>query len=781
MDDILGNIVPLVHLDGNLNSSGDQQTVYRGYSAYQVALQQGFEGSKDEWLRALVGPQGETGVSISDVRLNDDFTLTVTLDDGTEFTTDPIKGDKGDKGQKGDKGDKGDTGPAGATGPQGPQGQTGPKGDKGNTGEQGPKGDPGEKGQKGDTGQTGATGPQGPQGPQGETGAAFTYDDFTPEQLELLRGPRGQKGQTGQTGPQGLKGDTGQKGEKGDTGSQGPKGDSGPKGDKGQQGIQGQTGKTGAQGQKGETGDSGVYIGTDEPTDENIKVWISNDSSTDSGTVESLVSDVSELKEDLSDYTNTTYADLLMGKTPTASKYINGTTGEASTIADFCTYSLIDVEDLVGKVLYPRSDDSVVYNTAVSIAFYSSENETSEARTGGSGYSQALHNNGIKVPVDTKYMSVCFNSLRATEMYCGLNPDNINTYALNSQVKVNSSQIVNGDANKMANNIRFPAICFEFDDGHANDADIVDIFTAKGVTCAFALISNTTHANHLTYQNQGFEILSHSTDGTGMNDATVEESTIETKLKTSLEALEAEGFVVKGFVTPNTNMNSKFKPLLRKYYQFATTDMLGTYTGEQIPFMSPVNGIYNGFRVSLQTTTLEKQKEAVDKCIENYGCLVFSGHSAELDGSSYLTTTNLNELLTYINTQVSNGKCIIGNPSDVIIPYFATRNDDVSDGWISVTAEEADLDSRFTADRWAMSYNPKLKLFHFAVRLYPNQDITAQIYPLFKQPVPLVLSDLVMSELGRNCFMYDNGLLIEAGTAWTNGTKKRFSAMMRMR
>jgi len=49
-------------------------------------------------LRALVGPQGETGVSISDVRLNSDFTLTVTLDDGTEFTTAPIKGDKGDKG-----------------------------------------------------------------------------------------------------------------------------------------------------------------------------------------------------------------------------------------------------------------------------------------------------------------------------------------------------------------------------------------------------------------------------------------------------------------------------------------------------------------------------------------------------------------------------------------------------------------------------------------------------------------------------------------------------------
>ena len=114
VDDYLsGNISQLDYLSGNLNSRGDEETVYRGYSAYEVALQQGFEGSKDEWLRALVGPQGETGVSISDVRLNDDFTLTVTLDDGTEFTTESIKGDKGDKGQKGDKGDKGDPGEPG--------------------------------------------------------------------------------------------------------------------------------------------------------------------------------------------------------------------------------------------------------------------------------------------------------------------------------------------------------------------------------------------------------------------------------------------------------------------------------------------------------------------------------------------------------------------------------------------------------------------------------------------------------------------------------------------
>lgn len=323
VDDYLsGNISQLDYLSGNLNSRGDEETVYRGYSAYEVALQQGFEGSKDEWLRALVGPQGETGVSISDVRLNDDFTLTVTLDDGTEFTTESIKGDKGDKGQKGDKGDRGDTGkgitfarlnddytltilfsdgsdyvthipirgekgqqgiqgvqgPKGDTGERGPQGQQGIQGEQGPRGQTGPQGQVGPQGPKGQKGDTGQQGPQGQVGPRGETGAAFTYEDFTTEQLEGLRGPQGIQGIQGQKGDKGQKGDTGQQGPQGiqgiqgQQGPQGQKGDAftfddftseqleslkGPKGDKGEQGIQGPQGPQGLKGDKGDKGDPG--------------------------------------------------------------------------------------------------------------------------------------------------------------------------------------------------------------------------------------------------------------------------------------------------------------------------------------------------------------------------------------------------------------------------------------------------------------------------------------------------------------------------------------------
>ena len=57
----------------------------------------------------------------------------------------------------------------------------------------------------------------------------------------------------------------------------GPKGDKGDRGDSGPQGEQGLKGDIGPVGPKGETGNSGVYVGTDAPTDPSIMVWIDTD------------------------------------------------------------------------------------------------------------------------------------------------------------------------------------------------------------------------------------------------------------------------------------------------------------------------------------------------------------------------------------------------------------------------------------------------------------------------------------------------------------------------
>ena len=50
------------------------------------------------------------------------------------------------------------------------------------------------KGKKGDKGEQGLRGLTGPQGIQGEKGDAFTYNDFTEEQLAGLKGAKGEKG-----------------------------------------------------------------------------------------------------------------------------------------------------------------------------------------------------------------------------------------------------------------------------------------------------------------------------------------------------------------------------------------------------------------------------------------------------------------------------------------------------------------------------------------------------------------------------------------------------------
>lgn len=197
----------------------------QGLSAYQVAVQHGFEGTEDEWLISLKGEKGETGP-------------------------------KGDKGDTGEKGATGERGPQGLQGERGLQGVQGEKGEQGIQGIQGPQGEPGPQGPKGDTGSglnikgeldsesqlpqegvsgdawliagnlyvyvgengnvesnpkwsnvgsiQGPAGPQGPVGPKGEQGEP---------------GPKGEPGADGAPGIQGPKGDPGEKGEKGDPGS----------------------------------------------------------------------------------------------------------------------------------------------------------------------------------------------------------------------------------------------------------------------------------------------------------------------------------------------------------------------------------------------------------------------------------------------------------------------------------------------------------------------------------------------------------------------------------
>ena len=101
------------------------------------------------------------------------------------------------------------------------------------------------------------------QGEKGEKGDAFTFEDFTPEQLDALRGADGAKGDKGEQGAKGDKGERGlpgadgKDGKDGASGAKGERGEKGEKGEKGDAGAPGANGKDGAAGAKGAKGDKG--------------------------------------------------------------------------------------------------------------------------------------------------------------------------------------------------------------------------------------------------------------------------------------------------------------------------------------------------------------------------------------------------------------------------------------------------------------------------------------------------------------------------------------------
>ena len=109
-----------------------------------------------------------------------DLNITRPSGEKKEFDLMQLKGDKGERGEKGDKGNAftfADFTPEELASLKGEKGEKGDKGDKGLQGIQG------EQGMKGDTGA------QGEQGIQGVKGDPFTYDDFTPNEIENLKKP----------------------------------------------------------------------------------------------------------------------------------------------------------------------------------------------------------------------------------------------------------------------------------------------------------------------------------------------------------------------------------------------------------------------------------------------------------------------------------------------------------------------------------------------------------------------------------------------------------------
>ncbi len=75
-----------------------------GQSAYELAVEKGYVGTEEAWLKSLVGPQGPEGKSAYELAVEKGYTGTI---DEWLLT---LKGEKGDTGEQGEQGEQGETG-----------------------------------------------------------------------------------------------------------------------------------------------------------------------------------------------------------------------------------------------------------------------------------------------------------------------------------------------------------------------------------------------------------------------------------------------------------------------------------------------------------------------------------------------------------------------------------------------------------------------------------------------------------------------------------------------
>ena len=142
-----GVVITIVDADGEtsamLHNGANGEKGTDGKSAYQIAVEQGYQGSESDWLSSLKGDKGEKGNTGAKGNPGQDgaegkSAYAIAVEHGYEDSEEKwllsLKGEKGD---------------------------TGERGEKGNTGDRGLQGVPGEKGEKGDAGVAGKDGTDG--------------------------------------------------------------------------------------------------------------------------------------------------------------------------------------------------------------------------------------------------------------------------------------------------------------------------------------------------------------------------------------------------------------------------------------------------------------------------------------------------------------------------------------------------------------------------------------------------------------------------------------------
>lgn len=270
---------------GNLN---DWLKSLDGKSAFEIAKENGYSGTEKEWNKAVANVSNQNKSVITNAGFNKNGDFILTLLDGTDVNVSNVSNSKGKDGTDGKNGTNGKNGANGKDGRSitlasvNSEGQlviTYSDGSSVNldklVGINGIDGINGSDGNNGKNGQDGISVVKSEINSNGEL--VVTYSNSVIDNLGKVVGSDGAKGE---------------KGDKGDTGARGEKGEKGDAGEQGIQGVAGKDGKdgingtNGIDGKDGTDGKDGVGINTVNITEDGkLNITLTNGTTLNLGTI----------------------------------------------------------------------------------------------------------------------------------------------------------------------------------------------------------------------------------------------------------------------------------------------------------------------------------------------------------------------------------------------------------------------------------------------------------------------------------------------------------------
>ena len=225
------------------------------------------------------------------------------------------------------------------------------------------------------------------------------------------------------------------------------------------------------------------------------------------------------------------------------------------------------------------------------------------------------------------------------------------------------------------------AIGFIIDGDYDQNAIMENAFYSKGVKIGFAPQYTTTFPNnsketYLAWQAKGHEIIAHSSYT--LKDGDHDDDVAMGYIKSAYTTLTGYGFKIYGLIGSAGKIADKYIPTVQKYFRYCASENnhSGSYTGtgaEPCLYFA-TNAPFHLWRYSMQTSTLQQMKDAVDRAIETTGLLLFYGHAQSASVDNF-TVENVTALLDYIASKSPD--ISVMTPSEAVNEFYTIRYDDV--------------------------------------------------------------------------------------------------------